>query len=156
MQIRFRSWMGAALVLCGLTGLMGCQTTGDPGAGVGTGGLGMGPGSASILLNIGFPVNSWAIPADSQPALNNLATAMKDSSLAGTRYVIQGHTDVSGRLGRNMALSVMRAASVKDYLVAKGINPDALAIEGHGPLRLLDAANPRSPANRRVEVVALR
>jgi outer membrane protein OmpA-like peptidoglycan-associated protein len=110
----------------------------------------------SIILTVNFRLNSWTISTESKAALDNVATAMRDQRLAGTRYLIQGHTDVTGRLGHNMALSKLRAAAVSDYLVSRGVDRSILASEGFGPLRLADTANPKSPANRRVEIVASR
>jgi outer membrane protein OmpA-like peptidoglycan-associated protein len=114
------------------------------------------PAARSIILTINFQLNSWTISNESKAALDNVATAMRDQRLAGTRYLIQGHTDVTGRLGHNMALSKLRAAAVSDYLVTRGVDRSILTSEGFGPLRLAEAANPKSPANRRVEIVASR
>jgi OOP family OmpA-OmpF porin len=110
----------------------------------------------SIILTVNFQRNSWTISNESKAALDNVATAMRDQRLAGTKYLIQGHTDVTGRLGHNMALSKLRAAAVTDYLVSRGVDRSILTSEGFGPLRLADTANPKSPANRRVEIVASR
>jgi outer membrane protein OmpA-like peptidoglycan-associated protein len=72
------------------------------------------------------------------------------------KYLVQGHTDVTGRLGLNMSLSKLRAAAVVDYLVSRGVDRSVLQSEGFGPLRLADPQNPKSPSNRRVEIVAYR
>jgi outer membrane protein OmpA-like peptidoglycan-associated protein len=114
------------------------------------------PASRSIILTVNFQRDSWVISNESKQALDNVATAMRDQRLAGTRYVIQGHTDVTGRLGHNMSLSKLRAAAVTDYLVSRGVDRSILTSEGFGPLRLLDTANPKSPTNRRVEIVTTR
>ena len=110
----------------------------------------------SILLTVNFQRDSWTISNESKQALDNVALAMKDQRLSSTKYVVQGHTDVSGRLGHNMSLSKLRAAAVTDYLVSRGVDRSILTSEGFGPLRLLDPANPKSPANRRVEIVTTR
>ena len=114
------------------------------------------PAARSIILTVNFQRNSWTISNESKAALDNVATAMRDQRLAGTRYLIQGHTDVTGRLGHNMALSKLRAAAVSDYLVSRGVDRSILTSEGFGPLRLADSANPKNPSNRRVEIVASR
>ncbi|MCC7283287.1 MAG: OmpA family protein, partial [Acetobacteraceae bacterium] len=75
--------------------------------------------------------------------------------LARFRFEINGHTDVAGRLGYNLALSELRAASVVDYLAGRGVERARLKPQGFGPLQLLDPANPRSEVNRRVEVFAV-
>jgi flagellar motor protein MotB len=63
---------------------------------------------------------------------------------------------VTGRLGANMSLSKLRAAAVVDYLASRGVDRGVLQSEGFGPLRLADPRNPKSAANRRVEIVAYR
>ena len=110
----------------------------------------------AVILTVNFQRNSWAIAPSSHGALDNVAQAMKDQRLVGTRYVIQGHTDVSGRLGYNLSLSKLRAAAVVDNLAGKGVDRSRLTSEGFGPLRPLDGQDPKNPANRRVEIVAVR
>ncbi|MCE1239552.1 MAG: OmpA family protein [Azonexaceae bacterium] len=44
-----------------------------------------------------------------------------------------GHTDSSGGYQWNVALSLSRANSVKNYLVAKGVSSDNLSVFGVGP-----------------------
>jgi len=114
------------------------------------------PAQRSVILTVNFRRNSWTIANESKPALDNVATAIRDQRLAGMRYLVQGHTDVTGRLGYIMSLSKLRAAAIVDYLVSRGVDRSVLQSEGSGPLRLADPANPKSPANRRVEIVASR
>jgi outer membrane protein OmpA-like peptidoglycan-associated protein len=87
--------------------------------------------------------------------LDNVAIALNDERLRGSHFEINGHTDIIGRLGYNIGLSFMRAGAVMDYLAARGVPTDAMRPQGFGPLQLLDTANPASPANRRVEIVAI-
>ena len=51
---------------------------------------------------------------------------------------------------------MLRATAVVDYLAARGVPRERMRPQGFGPLQLYDSSDPRSPANRRVEVVALR
>ncbi|WP_114377899.1 OmpA family protein [Elioraea thermophila] len=108
-----------------------------------------------IVLTVNFDLNSYAIRPDARPLLDTLADAMTDPRLSRHRYEINGHTDSTGRLARNLALSELRAAAVVDYLAAKGVPRDRMRAQGFGPLQPLDPANPRDPANRRVEVFAI-
>jgi OOP family OmpA-OmpF porin len=142
------------LLALALLALAACETTPEPPPPPPP--MSEAPAARSIILTINFQRNSWTISNESKAALDNVATAMRDQRLAGTRYLIQGHTDVTGRLGHNMALSKLRAAAVSDYLVSRGVDRSVLTSEGFGPLRLADTANPKSPANRRVEIVASR
>ena len=68
---------------------------------------------------------------------------------------IEGHCSYEGTDEYNLDLSMRRANSVKKYLVAHGINPDKLRIEGFGKRRPL-ASNDTEEGrviNRRVEFV---
>ena len=69
---------------------------------------------------------------------------------------MNGHTDVVGRLGYNISLSGLRANAVVDYLATRGVPRERMRAQGFGPLQPFDSYNLRNPANRRVEVVALR
>jgi outer membrane protein OmpA-like peptidoglycan-associated protein len=107
----------------------------------------------AAILTVNFDVNSYRIRPESQPALNNAADAMRSPEFANSRFDIDGHTDVSGRLARNQVLSDLRARAVVDYLASRGVDRSKMTPHGYGPLRLLDQGNPRSPTNRRVEIV---
>lgn len=108
-----------------------------------------------VVLRVLFAFNAYAIRAEDQPMLDNLAAALADPRLAAFTFEINGHTDVVGRLGYNIALSELRAAAVVDYLAAHGVDRSRLRKQGFGPLQLLDPANPRADVNRRVEVFAV-
>jgi outer membrane protein OmpA-like peptidoglycan-associated protein len=108
-----------------------------------------------ILVTIGFDFDSARIKPEYYSTLDNIAAAFRDPSLAGARFDINGHTDITGRFGYNVALSLLRARAVVNYLAARGIPPELMHAQGFGPLQLADPANPRSPINRRVEIVAI-
>ena len=67
---------------------------------------------------------------------------------------VLGHTDSIGREAYNLALSKGRARSVRDYLVAKGISPQRVDIEGYGDSKpLASKLIPKGRAvNRRVDI----
>jgi outer membrane protein OmpA-like peptidoglycan-associated protein len=50
---------------------------------------------------------------------------------------VVGHTDTTGDLRSNQALSLHRAAAIRDRLVRDGINPEAITIAGRGKLDLI-------------------
>ena len=108
-----------------------------------------------VVLRVLFAFNSYAIREEDKPTLDNLAAALADPRLARFSFEINGHTDVVGRLGYNLALSELRAAAVVDYLAGRGVAHARMKPQGFGPLQLLDPANPRSDVNRRVEVFAV-
>ncbi len=111
-------------------------------------------GKPSIDLNINFEFNSDRLGTDAQISLNNLGRALADPRLKGYKFLIAGHTDAAGADAYNLELSQRRANSVRTFLVTRyRIDPSRLSIVGHGERKLLDPANPRSAANRRVQIV---
>jgi outer membrane protein OmpA-like peptidoglycan-associated protein len=110
----------------------------------------------SVVLRTNFAFNSWALSPAALGEISALADALNnDPRLQGATQVdVNGHTDIVGRLGYNMGLSMLRAGAVVDALTARGVAQGRLRPQGFGPLQLLDPANPRSGVNRRVEVVA--
>ncbi len=109
-----------------------------------------------IVSAVNFDSGSYRIRGDSYALLDNAAIALNDPQLSGLRFEINGHTDLTGRLGYNISLSMLRATAVVDYLAARGVPRERMRPQGFGPLQPLDAYNPSSPANRRVEIVSLR
>ena len=109
-----------------------------------------------VFPQINFDFNSYRILPDNYVQLDNVAAALNYPVLAGMRFEINGHTDISGRLGYNISLSMLRAVAVVDYLAARGVPRERMRPQGFGPLQPFDTFNLRSPANRRVEIVAVR
>ncbi|HXS55615.1 MAG TPA: OmpA family protein [Hanamia sp.] len=72
-----------------------------------------------------------------------------------TNIEIQGHTDSRGTDEYNMALSVRRATTVRDYLQAQGIASSRMTIKGYGesaPAYTNDTPEGQAQ-NRRVEFI---
>lgn len=68
---------------------------------------------------------------------------------------VLGHTDSTGSLEYNQALSERRARSVADYLSARGVSPARMATRGYGetaPIYQPDDTEAKRAANRRVEI----
>ena len=101
---------------------------------------------------INFRTNRTEIAADSTGLLDQVATILQaHPEIAHLR--IEGHTDNSGARAQNVRLSTGRAASVRQYLIDKGIAAERLTSEGFGPERPVapnDTAENRA-RNRRVE-----
>lgn len=73
----------------------------------------------------------------------------------GLRLDVEGHTDAIGSEEFNQKLSENRAATVREYLIAQGLNGDAVTARGLGktqPIAPNDTAANRQK-NRRVEMV---
>ncbi len=109
-----------------------------------------------IISAVNFDFDSYRIRPESFALLDNAALALNDPQLGGLHFEINGNTDISGRLAYNIALSMLRATAVADYLAARGVPRERMRPQGFGPLQPYDAYNLRSPLNRRVEIVALR
>ena len=109
-----------------------------------------------INLTITFESGSDRLTPAGQKLLDELGAALQDPSLKSFRFLIVGHTDGAGPELYNQQLSERRAAAVKAYLVGKGqIEEARLTAVGFGKSKPLDAGNPMSAENRRVEIINL-
>lgn len=105
-----------------------------------------------------FPTAQAGLNPQASAGLIRLAAVLKQIP---NEVLVEGHTDdvpvVSGPYKTNWELSVARASSVIELLIAQGVAPSRLVAAGYGPYHPV-AANDRAgrPLNRRVEVVILR
>ena len=107
----------------------------------------------SINMAINFEFASAKLTPDARIALDNLGQALGDPVLRDSKFRIAGHTDAVGGDAANLALSRQRAQSVAEYLVRQhNVAQGRLAIQGRGRSQLLDANNPTSAINRRVQI----
>jgi outer membrane protein OmpA-like peptidoglycan-associated protein len=84
-------------------------------------------------------------------SLNEIKTLL-DNNPNGN-LIIEGHTSSDGDADTNFALSELRAAAVKAFLVNLGVNPDRLKTEGYGEERPIadDTTLEGRAKNRRVQ-----
>ncbi len=101
-------------------------------------------------LLITFELGSAQLTSQAQTNLDEFASAASDPRLASAVFAINGHTDASGGDEYNLALSEQRAASVVEYLTAKGVDSSRLIPRGFGE-ESPRTADPYDGANRRVE-----
>jgi outer membrane protein OmpA-like peptidoglycan-associated protein len=107
-----------------------------------------------IDLEINFDYNSAALTPRTEPQLNNLGKALTSNELAGSVFMLGGHTDAKGSDEYNQALSERRAEAVKHFLIERYRVPAAnLVSAGYGKNGLKNTADPFAAENRRVEIV---
>lgn len=102
--------------------------------------------------NIFFITGSAKLSSKSNKALDDIVKILSDDN--NLKLAIEGHTDNVGKADYNQNLSEKRAASVKEYLVSKGIDEARLNSVGYGmdrPIADNKTAAGRSK-NRRVEL----
>lgn len=85
-----------------------------------------------ILRGVTFETSSAALNAQDKMILDSVAGILKQRPNF-TRIEVRGHTDSTGPLAYNQALSERRAASVRDYLISQGIDAKKLSSRGFGP-----------------------
>ncbi|MGV8950036.1 MAG: OmpA family protein [Cypionkella sp.] len=107
-----------------------------------------------VLEDLDFPSGTDALAPDDYASLRDLAAWLKANPTATVMLV--GHTDASGGMAPNVALSKQRAASVRAMLVQRfGLPSDQVSSDGVGPLspRSDDLTAEGRGRNRRVEVI---
>jgi len=106
-----------------------------------------------IPSDVSFDTNRYDIKPNLRPILDRFATTLNQNPV--TRVTIIGHTDSTGTDAINNPLSVNRAASTRDYLVARGVAANRIAIDGRGSREPIADNNTETgrAKNRRVEVL---
>lgn len=114
------------------------------------------PLRGSITLEgVHFATNSSMLTPESSAVLDPVAASLR--AHPRLRIEVQGHTDGVASQAYNLKLSQARADSVRDYLVAHGVDAAELTAKGYGKLRPI-ATNKTAAGralNRRVVLVVL-
>ena len=108
--------------------------------------------SKSVL----FDSSKATIKPESNDKLEGIVKVMDEYNNAN--FKLEGHTDSTGNVVKNLQLSKDRAAAVKDYLISKGISADRLSSEGYGvtkPIASNKTVEGRAQ-NRRVEIILVK
>lgn len=100
------------------------------------------PGDAS------FEPGRSALRPAARAWLDRVAAAARGWTAAEIRIV--GHTDATGSAAANDALSLDRAASVRDWLVARGVPAPRIGVAGRGSR---EAGTGAAGGDRRVEIL---
>ena len=109
-------------------------------------------GAFPDLGTVHFDTDKATLTSDGQATLDRAAAAMQANPAAHLR--LEGYTDSTGTVPHNDSLSDQRAATVANYLKAKGIDGSRLTGAGFGEANPKDTnATPSGKAdNRRVEL----
>ncbi len=107
----------------------------------------------AVLHGIYFETGKDIITDQSKPALNAIATYLKDN--ARLSFYVVGHTDDTGDLDSNISLSKGRAKAVIEELKKYSVNTSQLMDYGAGPFSPLSTnqSDGGKSINRRVELV---
>lgn len=115
-------------------------------------------GEAQSLLDktlsnrvVEFESGSATLTASGRAILDEMAAAIKQ--IGAPKVQLIGHTDSQGNHQANVALSLARASTVRNYLIDKGIPAESLSAAGSGPDQPVasnDTAEGRAK-NRRIE-----
>ncbi|MGN6448045.1 MAG: OmpA family protein [Brucella intermedia] len=109
-----------------------------------------------IILNmpssITFDTDQDQVKSQFYPTLNSVAIVLRKFNQ--TLVDVYGHTDSTGSVSHNQALSQRRAASVASYLGSQGIDPRRFAVIGYGASQpvAINATPEGRAQNRRVEI----
>jgi outer membrane protein OmpA-like peptidoglycan-associated protein len=105
-----------------------------------------------IPSDISFATGRSDVSANFAPILNQFATSLNQNPV--TTVTIIGHTDSTGSDAINNPLSIDRANSTRNYLVARGVAGNRVATDGRGSREPIadNNTNEGRAKNRRVEI----
>lgn len=109
-----------------------------------------------ILEKVQFETASAEIKPESYGLLDEVARVLQDNPDI-TKVRVEGHTDSRGGRAYNKKLSQRRAASVRRYLIDKGVAKKRLAARGYGLSKPIadNSTEEGRYQNRRVEFTIL-
>ncbi|MCL3881848.1 OmpA family protein [Marivita sp. GX14005] len=109
----------------------------------------------AVLNDLDFATGSFALGGDHVQSLDTLADYLLRNPERQITFV--GHTDATGSLAANIALSRQRAAAARDYLTRAGVPVAQVDADGVGYLapRASNLTEAGRDANRRVEAVLI-
>lgn len=105
-----------------------------------------------IPSDISFATGRSDVNSSFAPILNQFATSLNQNPV--TTVTIIGHTDSTGSDAINNPLSIDRANSTRNYLVARGVAANRVATDGRGSREPIadNNTNEGRSKNRRVEI----
>ncbi|MEM9339176.1 MAG: OmpA family protein [Bacteroidota bacterium] len=109
-----------------------------------------------LLSHIGFEPGLYLLKPSSYGQLDRLYHYVQHHK--SLHFEIQGHTDNSGSAETNLELSDLRAKTVYNYLLSRGVDPARMNVVGYGeefPLYPNDTEEHKE-MNRRIEIVFIK
>ena len=109
-------------------------------------------GSTYELRGVNFATGSDRLLTGAEQILDDAAQWLLDHPHLIVE--VAGHTDSDGSAAANLSLSDRRANTVRDYLIARGVNPNSISARGYGesqPIADNETAEGKAE-NRRVEL----
>jgi outer membrane protein OmpA-like peptidoglycan-associated protein len=99
-----------------------------------------------------FRFESDELTDESHALVPDILSSVKNRSFPDV--VIVGHTDTMGAPAANIELGLKRATTVRNLLVAAGLDPSTIEVTSHGEAELLVTTGDETPEprNRRVEI----
>ncbi len=108
----------------------------------------------SISLEMQFATNAAQPSPAAKAMIGVLAKALKDPSLAGSRFVIVGYAGPQGSSARNQALSERRAIAVRKILVSEhGFEAGRFDVMGFGLQKPESSSGLSDPTDQRIEII---
>lgn len=107
--------------------------------------------SAEALLR--FPLNKAGMPAKATNYLDQIAeNAKQDSEM---KIIVEGHADETGSDEFNQFISLERAKTVGNYLIARGVSKDAIELKAMSDTQPIaeNGSDEGRALNRRVELI---
>lgn len=113
-------------------------------------------GTVVRLNNVFFDFDKWDLRPESFVELDRVVKLMKENP--AIEIEMSAHTDSRGSDDYNFKLSDNRAASVREYILAKGIDPNRIVSHGYGETRPVvpNTTDENRQLNRRVEFTILK
>jgi outer membrane protein OmpA-like peptidoglycan-associated protein len=110
-------------------------------------------GLVSEIGGVQFATGTADLSAAARESLARFAGIV--ASYTDLQFIVEGHTDNTGSVENNNALSLRRAIAVRDYLIGQSVAASSTDVEGLGSSRpIADNATADGRArNRRVEIV---
>jgi outer membrane protein OmpA-like peptidoglycan-associated protein len=105
------------------------------------------------MSDVLFATNQYTLKPDAQVKLAKVSGILL--TYPSIRVQVEGYTDNTGSDSYNLTLSQHRATSVQAFLIAQGVQPDAITSQGYGPADPVadNSSSAGRSQNRRVELV---